>query len=134
MLISFNDRHAITVSGMNNCPGKAICDGDLVLFTMKKTIYLLVLVLSMGICAGCGKENTEIENSRMEEQTTCENSEDDEIHLDDELKIDFTCDYSESIKEDVDDVVADSTSLQEELTNMEKVTQKYTPLAEAAQT
>ena len=44
MLINFNDRHAITVSGINNCPGKAICDGDLVLFTMKKTIYLLVPV------------------------------------------------------------------------------------------
>ena len=134
MLINFNDRHAITVSGINNCPGKAICDGDLVLFTMKKTIYLLVLVLSMGIYTGCGKENTEIQNSRMEEQTTPENSENDEIHLDDELNIDFTCDYSEDIKEDVDDVVAASTSLQEELTNMEKVTQKYTPLAEAAQT
>ena len=101
---------------------------------MKKTIFLLVLVLIMGICTGCGKENTEIENSCMKEQTTSESSEDDEIHLDDELNIDFTCDYSESIKEDVDDVVADSTSLQEELTNMEKVTQKYTPLAEAAQT
>lgn len=134
MLINFNDRHAITVSGINNCPSKAICDGDLVLFTMKKTIFLLVLVLSMGIYTGCGKENTEIENSRMEEQTTPENSENDEIHLDDELNIDFTCDYSEDIKEDVDDVVAASTSLQEELTNMEKVTQKYTPLAEAAQT
>ena len=101
---------------------------------MKKAIYLLVLVLSMGIYTGCGKENTEIENSRMEEQTTPENSENDEIHLEDGLKIDFTRDYSENIKEDVDDVVADSTSLQEELTNMEKVTQKYTPLAEAAQT
>lgn len=134
MLINFNDRHAITVSGINNCLGKAICDGDLVLFTMKKTIFLLVLVLSMGIYTGCGKENTEIENSRMEEQTTPEDSENDEIHLDDELNIDFTCDYSEDIKEDVDDVVAASTSLQEELTNMEKVTKKYTPLAEAAQT
>ena len=41
----------------------------------------------------------------------------------DELNIDFTCDYSEDIKEDVDDVVAASTSLQEELTKMEKVTQ-----------
>ena len=56
MLINFNDRHAITVSGINNCPGKAICDGDLVLFTMKKTIFLLVLVLIMGICTGCTTE------------------------------------------------------------------------------
>ena len=48
----------------------------------------------------------------MKEQTTSESSENDEIHLDDELNIDFTCDYSEDIKEDVDDVVAASTSLQ----------------------
>jgi hypothetical protein len=38
MLINFNDRHAITVSGINNCPSKAICDGDLVLFTMKNLL------------------------------------------------------------------------------------------------
>lgn len=101
---------------------------------MKKTIHLLVLVLIMGICTGCGKENTEIPNSRMKEQTTLENGENDEIDLDDELKIDFTCDYSEDIKKDVDDIASNSTSLQKELTNMEKVTQKYTPLAEAAQT
>ena len=37
---------------------------------MKKGIYVLTLMLVMGICTGCGEENTEVENSRVEEQTT----------------------------------------------------------------
>lgn len=101
---------------------------------MRKTIYMLTLVLVMGICIGCDKENTEIENSTEEEQSISTSSEKDEFQLSDELKIDFTYDYSEDIKADVDNVVLNSTSLQEELTNIDKITQKYTPLAEAAQT
>ena len=101
---------------------------------MKKTICTLALVLAMGICTGCGKEDTGTENPPMEEQTTSTSSENDELPLSDELKIDFTYDYSEDIKADVDNVVLNSTSLQEELANIEKITQKYTPLAEAAQT
>lgn len=101
---------------------------------MKKTICTLTLVLAVGICTGCGKEDTGIENPPMEEQTTSTSSENDELPLSDELKIDFTYDYSEDIKADVDNVVLNSTSLQEELANIEKITQKYTPLAEAAQT
>ena len=101
---------------------------------MKKRINMLALVLVMGICTGCGKENTEIENSQVEEQTTSTSSANDELELSDELKIDFTYNYFEDIKVDVDDVVSNSTSLQEELTNIETITQKYTPLAEAAQT
>lgn len=65
--------------------------------TDMKKIYMLALVLIIGICTGCSKEN---------------------------IEIDFDYDYSEEIK----------VSLQEELTNIEKITQKYTPLAEAAQT
>lgn len=101
---------------------------------MRKTIYMLTLVLVMGICIGCDKENTEIENPTEEEQSISTSSEKDEFQLSDELKIDFTYDYSEDIKADVDNVVLNSTSLQEELTNIDKITQKYTPLAEAAQT
>lgn len=101
---------------------------------MRKTIYMLTLVLVMGICIGCDKENTEIENSTEEEQSISTSSEKDEFQLSDELKIDFTYDYSEDIKADADNVVLNSTSLQEELTNIDKITQKYTPLAEAAQT
>ena len=88
----------------------------------------------MGICIGCDKENTEIENPTEEEQSISTSSEKDEFQLSDELKIDFTYDYFEDIKADVDNVVLNSTSLQEELTNIDKITQKYTPLAEAAQT
>ncbi len=54
--------------------------------------------------------------------------------MDDELKIDFAYDYSEDIKADVDYVVSGSASLQKELENIEKIIQKYTPLAQAAQT
>jgi len=88
----------------------------------------------MGICIGCDKENTEIENPTEEEQSISTSSEKDEFQLSDGLKIDFTYDYSEDIRADVDNVVLNSTSLQEELTNIDKITQKYTPLAEAAQT
>lgn len=95
---------------------------------------MLTLVLVMGICIGCDKENTEIENPTEEEQSISTSSEKDEFQLSDGLKIDFTYDYSEDIKADVDNVVLNSTSLQEELTNIDKITQKYTPLAEAAQT
>ncbi len=56
------------------------------------------------------------------------------IELDDDLEIDFFRDYSEDIRADVDHVVSASASLQEELKNMENIIQKYTPLAEAAQT
>ena len=82
---------------------------------MKKRIYMLTLILMVGLCAGCGKEN-------------------DNVELNDTLEMDFTYDYSEDIKADVDYVVSSSSSLQEELTNIEKITQKYTPLAEEAQT
>ncbi len=60
--------------------------------------------------------------------------ENNDIELDDKLETDFSYDYSENIKADVDHVVSGSASLQEELENIEKVIQKYTPLAEAAQT
>lgn len=101
---------------------------------MEKRIHMLALVLIVGICTGCGKENTGIENSPVKEQTASTSSENDELESNEELRIDFTYDYSMDIKADVDDVLSDSTSLQEELTNIEKITQKYTPLAEAAQT
>ena len=42
--------------------------------------------------------------------------------------------YSEDINTDVDNVVSGSASLQAELENIEKITRKYTPLAETAQT
>ena len=49
-------------------------------------------------------------------------------------EIDFTRDYSEDIKKDVDDAAAASASLQEELENIEKVSEKYEEIAQTAQT
>lgn len=57
-----------------------------------------------------------------------------DVKLEDISEMDFTYDYSEDIKADVAHVASVSASLQEELKNIEKVIQKYTPLAEAAQT
>lgn len=51
-----------------------------------------------------------------------------------EERLDFTCDYSEDIRADVDYVVSVSASLQEELESIVKIIQKYTPLAQAAET
>lgn len=77
-------------------------------------------------------ENSATENSSTKaEQET--NNENNETELNDELKVDFTYDYSEDIKADIDCVVSSSTSLQEELENVETVIQKYDLLAEEAQ-
>ena len=93
----------------------------------------MILILMIGFCAGCGKEgvknnNTgiESESSQVEESVSFENTEDTET--------DFTYDYSEDIKSDVDDVVSGSASLQDELENIENIIKKYTPLAQAAET
>lgn len=108
---------------------------------MKKRIYMMTLILMVGLCVGCGKEGAEsndlsVQNksSQVEEQSSSASREDNDIELNDKLEMDFTYDYSEDIKADVDYVVSVSASLQKELENIEKIIQKYTPLAEAAQT
>lgn len=78
------------------------------------------------------EESSSLESS--ENQDNQDNQENQDMELNDQLKIDFTYDYSEDIKADVEDLVSGSASLQEELENMERIIQKYTPLAEAAQT
>lgn len=92
---------------------------------MKKSIYMMTLILMVGLCNGCGKEGTESNDLSRENN---------DIELNNKLEMDFTYDYSEDIKADVDYVVSGSSSLQKELENIEKIIQKYTPLAEAAQT
>ena len=94
-----------------------------------------------GLCIGCGKEgterndlSTESRSSQVEERSNPASGENNDIELNDKLTMDFTYDYSEDIKADVDYVVSGSESLQKELENIEKIIQKYTPLAEAAQT
>lgn len=43
-------------------------------------------------------------------------------------------DYSEEIKADIEDVVSKSESLQKELEQIDTIIQKFTPLAEKAET
>lgn len=72
------------------------------------------------------------------EEPTASKSDINNIVWNDKLEssdgFDFTYDYSEQIKADVDYMMSTSSSLQEELENIDKVIEKYTPLAEAAQT
>lgn len=109
--------------------------------SMKVSIYMMTLISMVGLCVGCGKEwtesnglSTESKSSQIEEQSNSVNNGNNDIELSDKLEIDYTYDYSGNIKADVDYVVSNSATLQEELENIEKIIQKYTPLAEAAQT
>ena len=105
---------------------------------MKKVIYMMILLLMTGILAGFEKgeieSNTESKYSHSEEQNGFDNSEKDDIELKDTIEIDFTYDYTEDIKADVNYVVSGSSTLQEELQNIDKITQKYTLLSESALT
>lgn len=77
-------------------------------------------------------DNSAAENPSTEaEQET--NSENRETEWKDEPGVDFTYDYSEDIKADIDQVVSSSTSLQNELENVETIFQKYDMLARKAQ-
>lgn len=111
---------------------------------MKKRIYMITLIFAAGICTGCGKKDvtvrdqsteivTTINNETEEQQSNAENKS-LENDWKDTIEIDFTYDYSEDIKTDVDHVVSTSNSLQEELENIKAITKKYTPLAEKAET
>lgn len=102
---------------------------------------MMILILMVGLCIGCGKEgtesndlSTESESSQVEEKSNSASRESNDVELNDKLEMDFSYDYSEDIKADVDYVVSGSASLQKELENIEKIIEKYTPLAEAAQT
>ena len=117
----------------------------------KKKITILVctlfMVFSLGAC-GKTKEDAAVvtqqesslqiesmdEETTSEESTTFNNGEEDDIELKDTIEIDFTYDYTEDIKVDVAYVVSNSSSLQEELKNIDTITQKYTLLAESALT
>lgn len=69
-----------------------------------------------------------------EEQMVSANNENNEPQWKDDLEVDFTHDYSEEIQAEIDQVVSSSTSLQNELENVETMIQKYKLLAEKAQT
>ena len=114
---------------------------------IRENIYRIALILVTGMCVGCGKNKaavsdsgTEIvtsadsETDQSEEQPSSTEAENRDEKWNDALEIDFTYDYSEEIKTDIDYMVSISDSLQEELENIEMITQKYTPLAVKAQT
>ena len=127
---------------------------------MKKRNLLMTFVLVLGLLVGCSDEGTapsenndltlESNSSQSVELPSAENmgqtssesaellssesAENYDIALNDKIKIDYNYDYSTDIKADVDYVVSGSANLQAELENIEKIIQKYTPLAEAAQT
>lgn len=75
-----------------------------------------------------------VPDTAIPEQTKTADAENSQPQWNDALEIDFTCDYTADIQADVSYMVSASASLQEELANMEKVIQKYRPLAKAAQT
>lgn len=120
---------------------------------MKKAICMIVILGMTGLLGGCGNAETETENkseysheySHPEEitiSTGSDNSEENNIELnkiesntvelDNTIEVDFAYDYTEDIKTDVSYVVSNSSSLQEELKNIDKITQKYTLLSESA--
>ena len=84
---------------------------------MKKRIYMITILLTAGLFAGCGKEGTKqndlsIEStaSQVKEQSGLVDRENNDMTWNDKLEIDFTCDYSEDIKADVDNLVSGSPS------------------------
>lgn len=120
---------------------------------MKKKNYVLTLILAVGLCAGCGKnekavsdQSTEnivnvestgsesVNESQKVEETGGESETNDADGWDDKIGINFENDYTEEIKADVSYMVSHSESLQKELENIEKITKKYTALSEKAET
>lgn len=127
---------------------------------MKRKIILWIVILGLLGTAGCGKVIGEAEDPAAQAEPDMAESPEREtpvpphaapdtaeeapsasaggepggIGWNDSLEPDFTHDYSGEIKADVDYIVSGSASLQEELENIEKIVQKYAPLAEAAQT
>ena len=78
-------------------------------------------------------ENTDSE-MKFEDLPSSADSEEDDTERKNTLEVDFAYDYTEDIKGEVDYVVLNASSLQEELNNIHTITQKYTLLAESALT
>ena len=103
-------------------------DGEVIMKKITILVGTLFMVLSLGAC-------TKIEEGEINlNNTNVYNTNVNDINLNDAIEIDFTHDYTEEIKEDVAYVVSNASSLQEELENIDTITQKYTLLAESAQT
>ena len=120
---------------------------------MKKKNYVPTLMLVVGLCVGCGKSGNAVSDQSTENIVSVENTGSETVNgsqgaetlgsknkmgdadgWDDMIEIDFENDYTEDIKADVSYMVLHSESLQKELKNIEKITEKYTVLSEKAET
>lgn len=120
---------------------------------MKKKNYVLTLLLAVGLCAGCGKSENAVNDQSTENIVSMENTGSESVSesqgaeaqgcesetgaaggWDDTIEVNFENDYTENIKADVSYMVSHSESLQKELENIGKITEKYTALAEKAET
>lgn len=121
---------------------------------MKKRLAIILagcLMFSLTACSAGGnseqpsqtQETTLSESNETEEGTSVVKEQTEEVPSGNsatensstkaEQEVDFTYDYSEDIKADIDNVVSGSSSLQTELENVETIIQKYKRLAEKAQ-
>ncbi len=111
---------------------------------MRKIIIFAVTAVAVtSILGGCAKNSTaknlESEKSletQAEKETQVEKKTqvEKETQIQKEIQIDFGHDYTDDVKSDVNKNSESGLTLQEELENVNKITDKYTPLAEAAQT
>lgn len=99
-------------------------------FMRKWICILLAAGIAAGLMSGCSR-NVETQESAvwqlLETEILAEKA-------DASGEVDFTHDYSEEIKADIEDVVSKSESLQKELEQIDTIIQKFTPLAEKAET
>lgn len=105
---------------------------------MKKRICAAAWILLMaGLCVGCGgagETGPDAAGGSSQLESPAISAESGGIAWDDELNVDFTHDYSEEIRADVDRAASDAETFQQELENVEKLSRRYAPLAETAQT
>lgn len=105
---------------------------------MKKRICAAAWILLMaGLCSGCGGAQGNgpgAAGGSSQLESSAVSAESGSIAWDDELNVDFTHDYSEEIRADVDRAASDAETFQQELENVERLSRRYAPLAETAQT
>ena len=105
---------------------------------MKKRICAAAWILLMaGLCVGCGGAQGNgpgAAGGSSQLESSAVSAESGGIAWDDELNVDFTHDYSEEIRADVDRAASDAETFQQELENVERLSRRYAPLAETAQT
>lgn len=105
---------------------------------MKKRICAVAWILLMaGLCSGCGGAQGNgpgAAGGSSQLESPAISAESGGVAWGDELNVDFTHDYSEEIRADVDRAASDAETFQQELENVEKLSRRYAPLAETAQT